>query len=94
MTAVFYSGSGEKLEHDFRVKAGSNEMLVRAPSIYQNDGDRRIERQVEFVLLSNNEVGFTVAGFDPQLPLVIDPVLDHSTFPRRLVSVCARSRNG
>jgi len=33
-----------------------------------------------FVLASNNEVAFRVAGYDPQRALVIDPVLSYSTY--------------
>jgi hypothetical protein len=33
-----------------------------------------------FVLASNNEVGFRVAGYEPKRALVIDPVLSYSTY--------------
>lgn len=65
---------------DLHVKAGASEMLVRAPYIYQESGGSRIERRGEFVLLRKNEVGFKVSEFDPHLPLIIDPVLDFSTY--------------
>jgi hypothetical protein len=65
---------------DLHVKAGGSEMLVRAPHIYQQDGDHQIERDGKYILLSKSEVGFEVATFDSSLALVIDPVLDYSTY--------------
>jgi hypothetical protein len=39
-----------------------------------------ITRHCSFVLASNNEVAFRVAGYDPNRALVIDPVLVYSTY--------------
>jgi hypothetical protein len=39
-----------------------------------------ITRHSSFVLASNNEVAFRVAGYDPERALVIDPVLSYSTY--------------
>jgi hypothetical protein len=39
-----------------------------------------VTRHCSFVLSSDNEVGFRVAGYDPERALVIDPVLSYSTF--------------
>ncbi len=39
-----------------------------------------VTRHSSFVLASNNQVAFRVAGYDPQRALVIDPVLSYSTY--------------
>jgi len=65
---------------DLNVKVGGTEVLLRTPYIYQTKNGHRIEENGHFVLLSENEVGFRVDKFDPTSALIIDPVLDYSTF--------------
>lgn len=42
---------------------------------YQPIGNARIEVPVEFVLRSNNVVGFKLGDYNPELPVVIDPLV-------------------
>jgi hypothetical protein len=65
---------------DLHVVMGRGEMLMRAPRIYQPAAGREMETSGRFVLLSKNEVGFQINAVNPQLPLLIDPVLDYSTY--------------
>ncbi|HJT23468.1 MAG TPA: SBBP repeat-containing protein, partial [bacterium] len=55
-------------------------ILFRAPLIYQKtaDGKRRILGR--YVLRDGRNIGFEVASYDAKRPLVIDPVLDYSTY--------------
>jgi hypothetical protein len=51
------------------------------PVIYQQDGELRIEIEGRFRIISGNTFGFTVGDrYNPDIPLVIDPVLTYSTF--------------
>src|SRR5262249_22958723 len=48
--------------------------------VYQNVAGSQRAVSGQFVLRGPNEVGFSVGGYDPGQPLVIDPVLTYSTF--------------
>ena len=50
------------------------------PVIYQEINGKRQEIAGSYVLLGQQELGFTVAAYDPSLPLVIDPVVSYSTY--------------
>jgi Abnormal spindle-like microcephaly-assoc'd, ASPM-SPD-2-Hydin len=65
---------------DLRMAVGDSEVIVRAPYVYQDVLGHRRERDGKFVLLGADEVSFQVSAFDPTLPLVIDPILDYSTY--------------
>ena len=75
---------------DLVLNVGDNEVRFRKPAVYQpavaadtDLGARHsslVTRLCSFVLASNNQVGFRVAGYDPKRALVIDPVLSYSTY--------------
>lgn len=51
-----------------------------APVVYQPDGSDRIPVAASFELLGDNRFTFALPeGYDPDLPLVIDPVIEYST---------------
>lgn len=52
------------------------------PGIYQEKDGESIQLEGGYVLLDANTVGFRIEGYDPSLPLVIDPASDliYSTF--------------
>ncbi len=55
-------------------------MRLQAPQIYQHDGERREPVAGRFVLRSGNRVGFEIGAYDHGRELVIDPILDLSTY--------------
>lgn len=65
---------------DLVLGIGGGEVVQHRPVVYQNasGGRRRIE--AGYSLLSDTEVAFTLAAYDPGLPLVIDPTLAYSTY--------------
>src|SRR5208337_802676 len=77
---------------DLVLKVGDDEVRFRKPVVYQPavaavyDRRRRsqsaatAELDGAFIVASNNELGFRVAGYDPKRALVIDPVLSYSTY--------------
>ena len=75
---------------DLVLKVGDDEVRFQKPLVYQpaaaavSGPDARhsslVTRHCSFVLASNNQVAFRVAGYDPKRALVIDPVLSYSTY--------------
>jgi hypothetical protein len=61
------------------VKDGG-ELRQRAPVIYQEGDNGRETINGRFVLVNKREVGFDVGDYDKGRPLVIDPVLNYSTY--------------
>jgi hypothetical protein len=55
-------------------------LRLQAPHIYQRVGDREELVAGRFVLRSANRVGFEIGSYDRSRELVIDPVLDFSTY--------------
>ena len=55
-------------------------MTDSAPVAWQDIDGQRHFVDVSYVLLGNNEVGFTVGDYDHNEPLVIDPTLTWNTF--------------
>lgn len=53
---------------------------LRAPQVYQGDGDRRVQIAGRFALRGDNRVGFAIGPYDRSRELVIDPVLQFSTY--------------
>jgi hypothetical protein len=65
---------------DLHVLTQDADLILQAPTVYQEKAGLRQQLAGRFILLSKNEVGFQVNDFDPALPLVIDPILDYSTY--------------
>lgn len=55
-------------------------LRLRAPQIYQRDGERKQPVAGRFVLRAGNRVGFEIGAYDHNRELVIDPILEFSTY--------------
>jgi uncharacterized repeat protein (TIGR01451 family) len=64
------------------ILTGKNDggLRLRAPQIYQRDGDRHLPVTGRFVLRAANRVGFEIGPYDHSRELIIDPLLDFSTY--------------
>ena len=58
----------------------AGELRQSKPVLYQQVGGRRVPVAGSFVLRPGNQVGFEVGAYDTSRTLVIDPVLEYSTF--------------
>jgi hypothetical protein len=65
---------------NLHVHMEGSEVVMRAPFIYQMDHGRRRQRSGRYVIRGRQQVGFSVDGVDRSAALVIDPVLDFSTY--------------
>jgi uncharacterized repeat protein (TIGR01451 family) len=60
--------------------ADAGGLRLQAPQVYQRDGDRHTPVAGHFVLRAANRVGFEIGAYDRSRELIIDPVLDFSTY--------------
>jgi len=65
---------------DLSISTPGGEVIERAPIVYQEVDGRRRDLSGRYVRRGARQVGFEVAGYDPRIPLVIDPVLVYSTY--------------
>ncbi|MFN0110614.1 MAG: SBBP repeat-containing protein [Blastocatellia bacterium] len=65
---------------DLVLRVGGQRVFHRAPVSYQNIAGKRRVVNSRYVLKGSNLIGFEVPSYDKQQPLVIDPVVDFSTF--------------
>lgn len=65
---------------DLIVSVDGREIEFRKPRIYQVRNGRRHAVAGSFTLAAHSAVGFRLGRFDRASPLVIDPVLDYSTY--------------
>jgi hypothetical protein len=62
------------------LRVGETRLVQHAPYAYQDGGGVRRQVPARYVLLDGGEVGFEIAAYDATQPLVIDPVLEYSTY--------------
>jgi hypothetical protein len=83
-TIAFRFSGAEKislnLQGELVVSVDNGEMIQRAPMAFQTVNGQRREIKAGYKILDAFTVGFAVANYDSQLPLVIDPVLSYSTY--------------
>jgi len=65
---------------ELELQTSQGKVIMRAPAIYQQDQGQKIPREGRYRLEDGNRVGFEVKNYDRTKPLVIDPILDYSTF--------------
>ncbi len=62
----------------FQMNAGN--VSFKAPAVYQMVGEQKQPVAGRYVIRQDQSIGFEVGSYDEALPLVIDPVLDYSTY--------------
>lgn len=62
------------------MQTGTGEVHFRVPLIYQEFNGRRGPVSGEYTLTDSQHIGFHLARYDTQKPLIIDPVLVYSTY--------------
>jgi hypothetical protein len=69
-------------EGDLLVRSGDVHFVQKRPVIYQEDPRTAVRHPVEgrYTLLGGGIAGVRVAAYDRAQPLVVDPVLEYSTF--------------
>ncbi|MGD0632555.1 MAG: SBBP repeat-containing protein, partial [Terracidiphilus sp.] len=65
---------------DLVLTVGSDEIRERKPVIYQETLNGRRVVTGHYIALDGNQVGFELGNYDANTPLVIDPVINFSTF--------------
>lgn len=62
------------------LETDAGEVRQQPPVAYQEIDGRRRPVEAAYVLKNHGEVGFKVGAYDPSKTLVIDPVIDYSTY--------------
>jgi hypothetical protein len=65
---------------DLALRAGARRLALRAPVAYQTIGGERRPVESRFAPLGGGRFGFAVGAHDPEAILVVDPVLEVSSF--------------
>jgi hypothetical protein len=60
--------------------AGGSELRQRRPKVYQQAENQHVEIGGGYRLLGQGRAAFTLAAYDRNRPLVIDPTVDFTTF--------------
>ncbi len=81
---IHYDGAESVLINEsgnLDIKTAWNTITELRPYVYQSQNDNRIEVKCEYYLFPDNTFGFNMKGdYNPDLPLVIDPILVYSTY--------------
>lgn len=67
-------------EGNLRLQIGSTELRQSAPVVYQVQNGARVPVESKYELNSESRVSFRLGSYDSSAPLVIDPVVQWSTF--------------
>lgn len=67
-------------EGDLVLSTAGGELRLHKPVIYQEVAEQRRSIDGHFIATGKNRIGFAVPEYDHSLPLVIDPVLNYSTY--------------
>src|SRR5262249_29174407 len=70
----------ENEDGSLTLQTAHGEVVQRSPLLYQGTDGSRQAVGGSYRLLGPNEVGFQVGDYDPGRPLVIDPVIDYSSY--------------
>ncbi|MEO6726923.1 MAG: SBBP repeat-containing protein [Blastocatellia bacterium] len=65
---------------DLLLAISSRQLRMHKPVVYQETVGERREISAEFAIDDDNTVGFRLGEYDVNQPLVIDPVVDYSTY--------------
>lgn len=65
---------------DLVMHTASGDVTQKAPIIYQEIGGKRKTVAGNYMFLANHQVGFYLNDYDTTQPLVIDPILEYSTY--------------
>jgi uncharacterized repeat protein (TIGR01451 family) len=76
-----FDGASARLDSgDLVLSTGQGDLLFHAPQIYQQEGNTRKTIAGSFRQLAGNKIGFALGAYDHSRELVIDPVLNYSTY--------------
>lgn len=65
---------------DLLMHLGDATVVHRAPQSYQGQGQKKRLLNSRYVLKGGNQLGFALVDYDSTQTLIIDPVIDYSTF--------------
>ncbi len=70
----------DEVSGDLELAGAAGEVRLQKPVAYQLVAGQRVAVEARYALTAANGVGLTLGHYDTAEPLIIDPVLDYSTF--------------
>src|SRR6266496_2856292 len=67
-------------EGDLILQTGAGKLYFHSPAVYQEFRGKRVPIDGTYVITDSMHVAFRLAAYDPNKPLVIDPVLVYGTY--------------
>jgi Beta-propeller repeat len=67
-------------EGDLEISSAAGDLILRRPEVYQEIGGARSEISARYVERGENLIGIRLGPYDSREPVVVDPVLDYSTY--------------
>jgi uncharacterized protein (TIGR03437 family) len=65
---------------DLLVGVDGEQVRLRKPVVYQESNGSQQQIEGSFIIGDHNRVGFRIGDYDAGQPLIIDPIVDYSTF--------------
>ena len=65
---------------DLLIHTPAGRVLQKKPLVYQTRNNQKEFITGSYLLLDKQTIGFDLGRYDPDLPLIIDPVLDYTTY--------------
>ena len=65
---------------DLELETTSGKWIQRRPVAYQQRGEERVQIDCAYRLVGKGEVALAMASYDKTLPLIVDPVVDYSSY--------------
>jgi hypothetical protein len=65
---------------DLKMDSAAGKLTAKKPAVYQAQGGQRKPVDGKFVRREGNKIGVELGNYDPTKPLVIDPILDFSSY--------------
>ena len=76
-----FDGASARLDSgNLVLSTGQGDLLFHAPQIYQQEGNTRKTIAGSFRQVADNKIGFALGAYDRSRELIIDPVLNYSTY--------------
>lgn len=65
---------------DLLIETAGGTLVQHAPEVYQERNGEKVQIASAYTFAEKNRIGFAIGAYDETLPLIIDPVLNYSSY--------------